>query len=31
MGSVAGLARTLDQRVNGCDAGLRQLMTGWWS
>ena len=28
MGSVAGLARTLDQRVNGCDAGLRQLMTG---
>ncbi|KAB2964232.1 methyl-accepting chemotaxis protein [Zoogloea sp.] len=28
MGGVAGLARTLDQRVNGCDAGLRQLMTG---
>lgn len=28
MGSVAGLARTLDQRVNGCDTGLRQLMTG---
>ena len=28
MGGVAGLARTLDQRVNGCDSGLRQLMTG---
>ncbi|WP_254051064.1 methyl-accepting chemotaxis protein, partial [Zoogloea sp. LCSB751] len=28
MGGVAGLARALDERVNGCDAGLRQLMTG---